>query len=160
MLAGGQSLIPSMNLGKKQPRVLIDINRLHDTSAAKRVGDHLAIGPLVRHRDLETVGEISLLPMALSANIRLVSLRGERTIPADEFFLGAGRTARQPDEFLAAAHIPVAPVHSGSAILELNYRHNNYALVGVAAHLVLGTDGLIEQASLIAFGTQDKRIRL
>lgn len=53
-LAGGHSLLPLMKLRLAQPAVLIDIGRLTDLSYIRDVGDHIAIGALTRHRDVET----------------------------------------------------------------------------------------------------------
>jgi carbon-monoxide dehydrogenase medium subunit len=54
LLAGGHSLIPLMKLRLASPSVLIDIGRLADLSYIRDAGDHVAIGGLTRHRDLET----------------------------------------------------------------------------------------------------------
>jgi carbon-monoxide dehydrogenase medium subunit len=53
-LAGGHSLLPLMRLRLAQPSVLIDVGRLTDLSYIRDGGDHIAIGALTRHRDLET----------------------------------------------------------------------------------------------------------
>src|SRR5437870_5221879 len=53
-LAGGMSLLPLMKLRLATPTVLVDLGRVHDLSYVRDVGDHLAIGALTRHRDLET----------------------------------------------------------------------------------------------------------
>ena len=54
LLAGGHSLLPLMKLRLASPAVLIDIGRLTDLSYIRDGGDHLAIGALTRHRDVET----------------------------------------------------------------------------------------------------------
>jgi carbon-monoxide dehydrogenase medium subunit len=54
LLAGGMSLIPLMKLRLATPTVVVDIGRLRDLSYVRDAGDHLAIGALTRHRDLET----------------------------------------------------------------------------------------------------------
>ena len=54
LIAGGHSLLPLMKLRLAQPSMLIDIGRLTDLSYVRDQGDHLAIGALTRHRDLET----------------------------------------------------------------------------------------------------------
>ena len=54
LLAGGHSLLPLMKLRLAAPSVLIDIGRLEDLSYIRDAGDHVAIGGLTRHRDLET----------------------------------------------------------------------------------------------------------
>jgi carbon-monoxide dehydrogenase medium subunit len=53
-LAGGMSLIPLMKLRLATPTVLVDLGRVQDLSYVRDGGDHLAIGALTRHRDLET----------------------------------------------------------------------------------------------------------
>lgn len=54
LLAGGHSLLPLMKLRLAAPSVLVDIGRLADLSYVRDAGDHVAIGGLTRHRDLET----------------------------------------------------------------------------------------------------------
>jgi aerobic carbon-monoxide dehydrogenase medium subunit len=56
LLAGGHSLLPLMKLRLASPSVLIDIGRLTDLSYVRDGGDHIAIGALTRHRDIETSG--------------------------------------------------------------------------------------------------------
>jgi len=53
-LAGGHSLLPLMKLRLAQPSVLVDIGRITDLSYIRDGGDHIAIGALTRHRDIET----------------------------------------------------------------------------------------------------------
>ncbi len=53
ILAGGHSLLPMMKLRLAYPSVLIDVGRLSDLSYITDAGDHLAIGALTRHRDIE-----------------------------------------------------------------------------------------------------------
>ena len=52
-LAGGHSLLPLMKLRLAQPSVLVDIGRLTDLSYIRDAGDHVAIGALTRHMDIE-----------------------------------------------------------------------------------------------------------
>jgi aerobic carbon-monoxide dehydrogenase medium subunit len=54
LLAGGHSLLPLMKLRLAQPTTLIDIGRLNELSYVRDGGDHLAIGALTRHCELET----------------------------------------------------------------------------------------------------------
>ncbi len=53
-LAGGHSLLPLMKLRLAQPAVLVDIARIKDLSYVRDAGDHIAIGALTRHREVET----------------------------------------------------------------------------------------------------------
>ncbi|MEO7429795.1 MAG: xanthine dehydrogenase family protein subunit M, partial [Acidimicrobiales bacterium] len=54
LLAGGHSLLPLMKLRLAAPSVLVDIGRLAELSYVRDAGDHIAIGGLTRHHDLET----------------------------------------------------------------------------------------------------------
>jgi carbon-monoxide dehydrogenase medium subunit len=69
-LAGGHSLLPLMKLRLAQPSVLVDIGRLRDLSYVRDGGDHIAIGALTRHRDVETSDllkqQVPILPVTAS----------------------------------------------------------------------------------------------
>jgi CO/xanthine dehydrogenase FAD-binding subunit len=52
-LAGGQSLVPTMNFRLTQPALLIDINPLTELAGIRNGGDRLRIGALTRYRSLE-----------------------------------------------------------------------------------------------------------
>jgi carbon-monoxide dehydrogenase medium subunit len=53
ILAGGQSLVPALNLRLAAPRAVIDINRLPDLDGIRVAPDGLVIGALVRQETLE-----------------------------------------------------------------------------------------------------------
>lgn len=52
--------------------------------------------------------------LVLNAKLKLVSLRGERTIPIDEFFIAPFRTVLAEDELLTEICIPTPPPRSAS----------------------------------------------
>jgi len=70
LLAGGHSLLPLMKLRLATPSFLIDVGRLTDLSYIRDAGDHIAIGALTRHRDVEIsdllAAEVPLLAKAAS----------------------------------------------------------------------------------------------
>ena len=53
VLAGGHSLIPLMKLRLATPSVLVDVGRVDDLKYIRDEGDHVAVGALTRHRDVE-----------------------------------------------------------------------------------------------------------
>ena len=53
LLAGGHSLLPIMKLRLAAPTVLIDLGRIEDLNYVRDEGDHLAIGAMTRHTDME-----------------------------------------------------------------------------------------------------------
>ena len=53
LLAGGHSLLPIMKLRLAAPAVLVDLGRIPDMNYVRDEGDHLAIGAMTRHTDVE-----------------------------------------------------------------------------------------------------------
>ena len=53
LLAGGHSLLPIMKLRLAAPTVLVDLGRIEDLNYVSDEGDHLAIGAMTRHCDME-----------------------------------------------------------------------------------------------------------
>jgi aerobic carbon-monoxide dehydrogenase medium subunit len=53
LLAGGHSLLPIMKLRLAAPTVLVDLGRIDDLNYVRDEGDHLAIGAMTRHCDIE-----------------------------------------------------------------------------------------------------------
>src|ERR1700722_6556429 len=68
-LAGGQSLVPTMNFRLTQPAVLIDINPLTQLAGMQKSGsESVRIGALTRYRDLERdPGTAQDLPLVAEA---------------------------------------------------------------------------------------------
>jgi carbon-monoxide dehydrogenase medium subunit len=61
ILAGGQSLVPMMNLRLARPSALVDITRIPGLSYLKAGPDGLRIGALTRHRAVETTRDPAVL---------------------------------------------------------------------------------------------------
>jgi aerobic carbon-monoxide dehydrogenase medium subunit len=53
LLAGGHSLLPIMKLRLAAPAVLVDLGRISDLNYVRDEGDHIAIGAMTRHTDVE-----------------------------------------------------------------------------------------------------------
>jgi carbon-monoxide dehydrogenase medium subunit len=72
ILAGGQSLIPLINLGLATPDLLIDISHIEELSGIHESRRHVEIGAITTHREVERSPLVeSRLPL-LSAAIRHV----------------------------------------------------------------------------------------
>ncbi|ADB52519.1 FAD binding domain-containing protein [Conexibacter woesei] len=52
-IAGGQSLMPMLNMRLAQPTTLVDLNALPELSYVRREGGHLVVGGMTRQRLLE-----------------------------------------------------------------------------------------------------------
>ncbi len=59
LLAGGQSLMATLNMRLSAPELLIDINRIDELAGISLAGDALRIGAMTRHVDVETSPEIA-----------------------------------------------------------------------------------------------------
>lgn len=100
----------------------------------------------------DPAAELPAVAIALNAELRIVGPRGERTLPAKDFFISYMTTNLEADELLVETRFPVPGPRTGQAWFEIARRHGDYALVGVAATLTLDADGACENARLIYTG--------
>jgi CO/xanthine dehydrogenase FAD-binding subunit len=190
VLAGGQSLVPLLNLRLAAPDVLIDVNRVASLDGIAAWDGGLAIGAMARQSALErsrlaqerlpllveaarmvghptirhrgTVGgslahadpaaELPAAMLALDASFIARSKRGERTIPAADFFIGYLTTALAPDEMLVEVRAPGMPPGTGAAFAELSRRHGDFAICGAAAMVTLDERGACERVRVALCG--------
>ena len=69
MIAGGQSLVPALNLRLAAPSLLVDIGHLDELRGIAVEGETVRIGALTRHVDIERSEEIARRAPLLSAAI-------------------------------------------------------------------------------------------
>jgi CO/xanthine dehydrogenase FAD-binding subunit len=114
------------------------------------------IGGTMAHADPSA--ELVAASVALNGRFRLRSRRGERWVPAEEFFVGLFTTVLEPDELLLEVALPPMPPRSGWSFLEVARRHHDFALVGVAAVVTLdgaAGRGQCKEARLVYFSVGD-----
>ena len=196
IIAGGQSLVPMMNMRLASPAVLVDVGRIPGLRDIAFHDGVLGIGALARHRDVQVSSDVHdhvpILSMAvefvahmavrnrgtfggslchadpsaefpacallLRAELEVASVRGRRTIPASEFFLGAFTTALRPDEMLTGVRIANPSAQTTFRIDEVSRRQGDFATAGIAASIEETEDGrLIE---IVGFGCGDRPVRL
>jgi carbon-monoxide dehydrogenase medium subunit len=83
LLAGGQSLVPALNLRLATPRAVIDINRVPDLDAIDATAEGLVIGALVRQAALERsplVREHAPLVAAAVRHVGHAAIRARGTV--------------------------------------------------------------------------------
>jgi carbon-monoxide dehydrogenase medium subunit len=72
LLAGGQSLVPLLNLRLARPEALIDLNSIAGLSYIRTEGNEIAIGALTRHREMEFSGLLAKeLPIVVEATSQI-----------------------------------------------------------------------------------------
>lgn len=97
--------------------------------------------------------------LALGAEIQAASARGERWIPAKEFFVDLLRTALQADEILTAIRVPALPARAGDTYRKLHHPASGFAVVGVAARAVLDEKGSLAEIGVGITGVGPKAYR-
>src|SRR4051794_14099267 len=182
VLAGGQSLMPAMNLRLISPDFIVDIGELAELRGIVVRDGILTVGALTRHADVlkssdiaahapllrdaashvahpairnrgtlggslahaDPASELPASMVALGATIIACGPRGERRIPAGEFFIGIYETALSPQELLVAVELPLARNDSAHFFHEFSRRHGDYAIVGLAAQAIIRGDRFAE----------------
>ena len=86
--------------------------------------------------------------LAFDATVRAIGPKGERLIPARDFFKSTFETALGPGEILAEVRFPAPPARTGSAYAKFPHPASRFAIVGIAAVVTLGKDGKIERAAI------------
>jgi aerobic carbon-monoxide dehydrogenase medium subunit len=86
--------------------------------------------------------------IATRASLVCRSVKGDRTIAARDFFVDSFQTAIEPDELLVEIRIPTPAAGTASAYKKLERRAGDFATVGVAVQVHLGSDGRIDQAGV------------
>src|SRR5258707_13669840 len=107
VLAGGQSLVPMLNFRVAAPKVLVDINRIAGLSGIKVAKNHIRIGALTRHVELERSADVARhLPLIASAmpHIAHPAIRNRGTF---------GGSCALPDP---AAELPAFALPSGPTL--------------------------------------------
>jgi len=85
----------------------------------------------------EAAAEYPAVALTLDAVIETMSPRGERAIPASEFFTGIWSTALEPDELLTGVVFRVRAGRAGFAIEEFSRRPGDFAVAGAAIAIEL-----------------------
>ncbi len=115
------------------------------------------IGGSLAHSD--PAGDWPAAILALDAELQAMSARGERWIPAREFFVDLLTTALKGDEILTTIRVPALPARSGDAYVKLHHPASGFAVVGVAARVTLGEKGSVERAAVGITGIGSKAYR-
>lgn len=115
----------------------------------RQVRNRGTIGGSVSHAD--PAADLPTLLVALDATIVAHGLRGEREIPAREFFLGTFTTALGPGELVTAVRLGVMPGGTGAAYAKHPHPASRYAVVGAAARVAL-SNGACEAVDLAVGG--------
>jgi len=142
-----RALETSVELQRKYPVI---------SQAARQLGS-IAI------RNVATVGgnlcnalpsaEMSQVLLALSARLRVVGARGERTLPLEEFFTGVGKTILRPDELLLEIFVPLLTPHTAGRYMKHSPRGPiDLAIVNITVLITMDPEKKICKDAKIVLG--------
>src|SRR4051812_37608331 len=105
--------------------------------------------------------EIPLAAVTLGAEILLATAQRERSVPPEDFFVGAMLTTLEQGECIRAIRFPVWPhKRVGTGFFEISARRSDYAFVAAAAQVALDDEGRCIDVALGAGGVGDRPLRL
>lgn len=130
--------------------------------AAAAIGDvqvrnRGTIGGSLVHAD--PGADLPAVAMALGGQFVLRGPGGERTVPADEFFVGMLTTAAEPNEVLTEIRLPKLQGRAGYAYEKVANLASGYAVVGVAAAVALAGDGTVQDVRIGVTGAGAQPVR-
>jgi CO/xanthine dehydrogenase FAD-binding subunit len=109
----------------------------------------------------DPAAEMPLIARLVDAEMVARGVRGERVIPAAEFFESAMATALAPDELLTEIRYPLWPVETtGYGFHEVSIRDSDFALAAAAAQILLDRNGLCLRIHVAVGGASPAPLRL
>ncbi|ACM05996.1 FAD binding domain-containing protein [Thermomicrobium roseum] len=138
-------------------RVLPILPEAIDVIGDLQVRNMGTIGGSLAHAD--PAADLPAVVIALGAEIKAVGPDGERTIPADQFFIDLFTTALQANEILTEIAFPKPPARTGMSYQKFANPASGYAVVGAAAVVTLAEDGTVAAARVGVTGAGPYAVR-
>jgi 4-hydroxybenzoyl-CoA reductase subunit beta len=105
-----------------------------------------------RHCQAVYQGDLGPVLMALGAEVKIVSAKGEKITPLAQFFSGRGEKPNilKTDEILIEVRIPASGLGAAGAYEKLRVREGmDFPMAGVAVRVKRNRSGTIEQARIV-----------
>src|SRR6516225_4534064 len=151
LLAGGQTLLPTMKLRLAGPPQIIDMSLIEGMSGIELSGRSLTIGAMTRHNDVnaspvvaQSIPVVAKLAGTIGGSIAnndpnadypaaclglgATIVTNKRRIKADDFFTGMFSTALEPAEIITKVSFPIP---KKAAYQKFRNQASRFALVGV-----------------------------
>jgi len=117
-----------------------------------------SIGGNLCHGD--PAGDPAPVLITLNGTLTLTSLKDERTMLVEDFFLDYFETALKPGEILTEIQVPPIPKNTGVAYSKFNVIENDMAIIGVAIAMTLGSrDGHCEDIRIALANASPRPMR-
>ncbi len=119
--------------------------------AAGEIGDlqvraRGTIGGSLAHAD--SAADEPAPTLAYAATIRAIGPKGQRDIPARDFFKGTFETALAENEIITEIRFPAPTGRTGGAYAKFAHPASGFAVTGVAAVITIKSDGTVERAAI------------
>ncbi|MBI4790927.1 MAG: xanthine dehydrogenase family protein subunit M [Chloroflexi bacterium] len=138
---------------ERDPRVAAYAPLIAETMpfvAHPQIRNRGTVGGSLAHAD--PAAELPAVMIALDAEFKLSSQKGERQVRAADFFIGLFTTALDPTELLTEITLPTRMPRTGHAFQEVSRRHGDFALAGVATTVALDEQGACRDARIVYLG--------
>lgn len=100
----------------------------------------------------EPAGDPAPVLIALNATLNIANLKGERTMPVEDFSLDYFEVALEPGELLTEIQLPIPPPRTGTVFTKFNIIESDLATVSVAVSITLAAGDGVCQDVRIALG--------
>ncbi len=98
--------------------------------------------------EADPCGDYGPVVLALNAQLKCIGPRGERVIPAAEFFTFAYSTTLEPDEILTEIIVPLPAKNSAGVYLKLAKVAGDFAIASAAVQLSLDKKGACDEIGI------------
>jgi len=102
--------------------------------------------------EADPCGDYGPVTLALNAQMKCIGARGERVIPAAEFFMFAYSTSLEPDEILREIVVPLPAKDSAGVYVKLEKVAGDFAIASAAVQLSLDASGACREIGVGAAG--------
>ena len=146
--------IDSRVVHQKAPLIVEALRQVGDPQVRARG----TIGGSLAHAD--PAGDLPAVALALNGRMHIAGPQGERDVAARDFFVDMLTTALQPDELLAWVRFEATDTpRTGVAYVKHRHPASGYAVVGVAAVVMLDDQGNCAEARVGVTGAGTHAVR-
>ena len=146
--------LESSELVKSRAPVLAEAAGMVADPQVRNMG---TIGGNLVHAD--PASDLPAAALALNASLVTNSTGEHRTIGIDDFFVDLLTTSLRPSEILGEVQVPALAAGTGTAYAKFANKASHYAIVGVAAVVTIGGDGVCQDARIGVTGAGPKAVR-
>lgn len=107
----------------------------------------------------DPASELPALALLLNARFKLVSVAGERTVDAENYFIAPYTTARRSDELLLEVDIPATQPNEKIVVKEISRLRGGFPMAGIGIVLINGASAIERSARVVCFGAHPIQMR-